>query len=211
MKHIFLIRHGETDWNREGRFQGKMDIPLNTIGKKQAEAAAKALGNAAIDRVVSSSLARAADTAIASTVLSGLAVEVMDGFREIDHGLWEGHTADEVEKLWPGMLLQWHLHPEAVTMPEGETLRDVQVRALSALEDVIAGPGNRVAVFSHDAVIKVILCGVVDCNLSSFWRFRIANGSITLLEAGETGLSLHVMGDAHHTGNPWQRVEQKGL
>lgn len=211
MKHIFLIRHGETDWNREGRFQGKMDIPLNALGRKQAAAAAKALENAAIDRVVSSSLSRAADTAGASTALSGLSVEVMDGFREIDHGLWEGHTAEEVEKLWPGMLGTWHSHPETVTMPEGETLKDVQVRALAALEDVIAAKGSRVAVFSHDAVIKVILCGVVDCKLSSFWRFRIANGSITLLEAGEKGLSLHVMGDAHHTGNPWQRVEQKGL
>ncbi|GAB6280372.1 MAG: histidine phosphatase family protein [Thermovirga sp.] len=211
MKHIFLIRHGETDWNREGRFQGKMDIPLNALGRKQAEAAAKALESAAIDRVVSSSLSRAADTANASAALLGLAVEIMDGFREIDHGLWEGHTAEEVEKIWPGMLATWHSHPETVTMPEGETLKDVQARASAALEDVIAGSGNRVAIFSHDAVIKVLLCGVVDCNLSSFWRFRIANGSITLLEAGERGLSLHVMGDAHHTGNPWQRVEQKGL
>lgn len=211
MKHIFLIRHGETGWNREGRFQGKMDIPLNVLGKKQAEAAAKALESAAINRVVSSPLSRAADTARASATLMGLAVEFAEGFREIDHGLWEGHTSDEVNRLWPGMLPQWHSAPEKVTMPEGETLEDVKVRAWAALEDVIASPGNRVAIFSHDAVIKVILCEVLGCPLNSFWRFRIANGSITLLEAGEKGLSLHVMGDAHHTGNPWKRAEQKGL
>ena len=211
MKHIFLIRHGETDWNREGRFQGQMDIPLNALGRKQAEAAAKALENAAIDRVVASPLSRAADTARASASIAGLDVEIMEGLREINHGLWEGHTASEMEKLWPGMLPLWHSTPEKVTMPEGENLDDVKTRAWIALEDVIAAPGNRVAVFSHDAVIKVILCEVLGCPLSSFWRFRIANGSITLLEAGEKRLSLHVMGDAHHTGNPWKREEQKGL
>ncbi|MDT8285102.1 MAG: histidine phosphatase family protein [Thermovirgaceae bacterium] len=211
MKHIFLIRHGETDWNREGRFQGKMDIPLNAIGRKQAEAVAKALENAAFDKTVSSSLSRAADTANASAALLGLDVKIMDGFREIDHGLWEGHTAEEVEKLWPGMLAQWHSHPETVTMPGGEDLKDVQNRAWAALEDVIAAPGKRVAVFSHDAVIKVILCGVVGCNLSSFWRFRIANGSITLIENGEKRLSISVMGDACHLGSAWDRKEQKGL
>ncbi|HDQ92762.1 MAG TPA: histidine phosphatase family protein, partial [Synergistetes bacterium] len=172
MKRLFLIRHGETDWNREGRFQGKMDIPLNSPGREQALAAARALESADIDRVVSSPLSRAGKTANATAALLGLHVKVMDGFREIDHGLWEGHTADEVEKLWPGMLAIWHSHPETVTMPEGETLKDVQARAWAALEDVIAGPGSRVSIFSHDAVIKVILCGVVGCNLSSFWRFR---------------------------------------
>ena len=211
MKRVFLIRHGETDWNREGRFQGKMDIPLNGLGTAQAEAAAKALERANIDRVVSSPLSRAAETALPAASFAGLSVEMNVDLKEIDHGLWECHTAEEVEKLWPGMLALWHSAPEKVTMPGGENLENVQIRSWKAFEEVLAGPGERVAIFSHDAVIKVILCRVLGCPLSSFWRFRIANGSITLLEAGEKGLSLHVMGDACHLGNAWERKEQKGL
>ncbi|HPD97868.1 MAG TPA: histidine phosphatase family protein [Synergistales bacterium] len=211
MKRIFLIRHGETDWNREGRFQGKMDIPLNSLGREQAGAAAKALESAAIDRVVSSPLSRAFDTAQAAASRNSFSIEMHSGFREIDHGLWEGHTADQVENLWPGMLGTWHSHPEKVIMPEGESLENVQNRAWTALEDVIAAPGERVALFSHDAVIKVLLCQILGCPLSSFWQFRIANASITLLEADAKGISLLVMGDACHLGSPWERKEQKGL
>lgn len=211
MKRIFLVRHGETDWNREGRFQGKMDIPLNSLGRDQAAAAAKALESADIDIVVSSPLSRAAETALSTASFAGLRVEVDEDLKEIDHGLWEGHTAEEVEKLWPGMLGTWHSHPEKVIMPEGESLEDVQNRAWAALEDLFPAPGERIALFSHDAVIKVLLCRVLGCPLSSFWRFRIANGSITLLEADAKGISLLVMGDACHLGSPWERVKQKGL
>lgn len=211
MKRVFLVRHGETDWNRDGRFQGKMDIPLNSLGEQQAEAAAKALGKADIDRMVSSPLSRAAKTAQAAASWTGLDIDMHCGFQEIDHGHWEGHTADEVDKLWPGMLGTWHSAPEKVTMPGGEGLEDVQTRSWKALEDVLAGPGERVAIFSHDAVIKVILCLVLGCPLSSFWRFRIANGSITLIEDGEKGLGVSVMGDACHLGSAWDRKEQKGL
>ncbi|KUK84434.1 MAG: Fructose-2,6-bisphosphatase [Synergistales bacterium 58_81] len=149
MKRIFLVRHGETDWNLEGRFQGKMDIPLNILGKKQAEAASGALGTSS--------------------------------------------------------------SPEKAAMPGGESLHDVSDRAWKAFREVLAGPGDVVAVFSHDAVIKVILCRILGCPLSSFWRFRIANGSITLIEDGGKGLSVSVMGDSCHLGSLWMRKEQKGL
>lgn len=70
---------------------------------------------------------------------------------------------------------------------KGESLHDVSDRAWKDFEEVLAGPGDGVAVFSHDAVIKVILCRVLGCPLSSFWRFRITNGSITLIEGGGKG------------------------
>jgi len=119
MRRIFLVRHGETDWNREGRFQGRRDIPLNDLGRGQARSAAGALLRASVDRVVSSPLSRAAGTAEAAASLLGLGIETHPGLIEIDHGLWEGHTAGEVEGLWPGMLSLWHSRPEEVTMPGG--------------------------------------------------------------------------------------------
>jgi len=211
MKRAFLVRHGETDWNREGRFQGKRDIPLNDLGNMQARAAAEALLSASVDRVVSSPLSRAAETARATASLQGIGLETHRDLSEIDHGLWEGHTAGEVENLWPGMPALWHSNPEEVTMPEGESLQDVSVRAWRAFGEILAGPGNAVALFSHDAVLKVLLCRIFGCPLSSFWRFRLGNGSITLLEETSRGLEVLVMGEACHLGSVWERAVQKGL
>lgn len=109
------------------------------------------------------------------------------------------------------MLDLWHSSPEKVAMPGGESLHEVSERSWEVLRNIIAGPENTVAVFSHDAVVKVILCRVLGCPLSSFWRFRIANGSITLIEDGGKGLSVSVLGDTCHLGSAWERKEQKGL
>jgi probable phosphoglycerate mutase len=79
MKRAFLVRHGETDWNREGRFQGKRDIPLNDLGNMQARAAAEALLSASVDRVVSSPLSRAAQTARTTASLLGMGLETHQG------------------------------------------------------------------------------------------------------------------------------------
>jgi len=211
MKRIFLVTHGETDWNREGRFQGRRDTPLNDRGRGQARSAAGALLRSSVDRVVSSPLSRAVGTAEATASLLGLGLETHPGLIEIDHGLWEGHTAGEVESLWPGMLTLWHSRPEEVTMPGGENLHEVSRRAWGAFREILAGPGDALALFSHDAVLKVLLCRVFDAPLGSFWRFRLGNGSITLLEETPRGLEVLVLGEACHLGSAWERVVQEGL
>ena len=213
-KRIFLVRHGETSWNREGRFQGQIDVPLNDIGLRQADAVAEALKDVPFDRIISSNLSRALRTALplASRMRIGMGVETDDDLKEIAHGLWEGRIAAEVEATYPGDLALWHTRPETVVMPEGESLVDVQNRAWAALLRIAQGKGETVAVFTHDAVLKVLLMNVLDCPLSSFWRFQLANGSITLLELGEKGWRIPLMGEAGHLGSVFgKRAEQKGL
>ncbi len=143
-KRIFLVRHGETSWNREGRFQGQIDVPLNDIGLRQADAVAEALKEIPFDRIISSNLSRALRTALplASRMRMGMGVETDDDLKEIGHGLWEGRTAAEVEAMSPGALALWHTHPEAVVMPEGESLADVQNRAWPALLRIAEGKGR---------------------------------------------------------------------
>ncbi len=211
MKRIFLVRHGETDWNREGRFQGQMDIPMNRTGLGQARAVAETLKDVSLDRIVASPLARTRETARPLEELTGLPVEMNGGLVEISHGLWEGRTAGEVEAEWPGMLAAWHGHPELVTMPGGESLADVQKRAWPAFLRTVEEEGESVVVVSHDAVLKVILCRIFDSPLSSFWRFQLANGSITLLELGRNGWRVPLVGEAGHLGSVFRRVEQKAL
>lgn len=211
MKRIFLVRHGETDWNREGRFQGQMDIRLNDTGLGQALSVAEALKDVPLDRIVASPLSRTRETARPLAELTGLPVEMNGGLVEISHGLWEGRTSGEVEAEWPGMLAAWHGHPELVTMPGGESLADVQKRAWPAFLRTVEEEGDSVAVVSHDAVLKVLLCRIFDSPLSSFWRFQLANGSITLLELGRNGWRVPLVGEAGHLGSVFRRVEQKAL
>ncbi|MBP6332610.1 MAG: histidine phosphatase family protein [Aminivibrio sp.] len=212
MKRIFLVRHGETDWNREGRFQGQMDISLNGTGLGQARSVAEALKDVPPDRIVASPLSRARETARPLEELTGLRAELCGGLIEIAHGLWEGRAAPEVEAEWPGMLETWHSRPERVVMPGGESLADVQNRACPALLRIAEGTGENIAVFTHDAVLKVLLMNVLDCSLSSFWRFQLANGSITLLELSAMGWRIPLMGEAGHLGSVFGiRAEQKGL
>ncbi len=212
MKRVFLVRHGETDWNREGRFQGQMDIPLNGTGLVQARSVAEALKDVSLDRIVTSPLSRARETARPLAEVKELRAELSEGLIEIGHGLWEGRTYGEVEAEWPGRLEAWHTRPETVVMPGGESLEDVQNRAWPALLRIAEGKGENIAVFTHDAVLKVLLMNVLDCPLSSFWKFQLANGSITLLEQSEKGWRIPLMGEAGHLGSTFGiRAEQKGL
>lgn len=82
---------------------------------------------------------------------------------------------------------------------------------MRAFREILAGPGDALALFSHDAVLKVLLCGIFDAPLGSFWRFRLGNGSITLLEETPRGLEVLVLGEACHLGDAWERAVQEGL
>lgn len=212
---FFVVRHGETSWNVEGRFQGQMDTELNAKGLRQAELAALRLKGHKFEAVLTSPLARAKVTAqkIAETCEYGSFVEDI-GFTEINHGDWEGRLADEICEGWPEILKKWHTKPETVKMPGeyGESLADVEKRAVRAAEEAAIKYSGDVLLASHDAVIKVLLCRWLDAPLSSFWRFQIPNCSITVVEAANgKAPRMLLMGDASHVGDPFDRPEQKGL
>lgn len=208
---FYCVRHGETEWNREGRFQGRTDIPLNSTGSRQADMVGKALASINIDKVWSSDLCRAGETAGRIAFHHGLGVLEASGITEISHGEWEGKTAVEIEDAWPGMLEEWHRTPQDITMPGGENLEMVRQRAVSSLSSIISGGGRNVVIVSHDALLKVLLCYWLDCPLSSFWRFQLGNCSITIVECTEAGVRIPLMGQMSHVGDAFTRVEQKGL
>ncbi|MBN1332770.1 MAG: histidine phosphatase family protein [Synergistales bacterium] len=208
---LFCVRHGETDWNLEGRFQGRMDIPLNGRGVEQAKAVGKLLSHIRLDSIWSSHLSRARDTAEIIALHHGLSVITSPGISEISHGKWEGRKAEEIEELWPGMLEQWHKYPHTVTMPDGESLGHVLQRSVRAIDEICRDSSGNVAVVSHDAVLKALLCYWMGCPLASFWRFQLANCSITVVELEDRGIRIPLMGETSHLGYVFSRVEQKGL
>ena len=212
---LFIVRHGETDWNREGRFQGQMDTALSKYGLHQGDKIAEYLAGHKFEAIVSSPLERALVTAQKIASECGCSeIEIIDEFTEINHGDWEGLLASEVEARWGETLRIWHRAPHTVTMPGegGESLLDVQTRCVAGVEKLARRHSGDVCLAAHDAVIKVLLCHFLSAPLSSFWSFQIANCSLTIAEIREGWPPrVSLMGDAHFLGEGFDKPEQKGL
>ena len=182
---IFLIRHGETDWNKEGRFQGQIDIPLNDNGKNQARKTFKFLKNVFFNKAFSSSMNRPYETAqIILQNNKDLKIEKIDSLVEISHGLWEGKLESEIREQWPNLLKNWHDKPEEVIMPEGESIKDVSDRSTSAFEKICLSQkeNDLTLVVAHDAVNKTLICNILGINHSNIWMIKQGNGGITVID-----------------------------
>ena len=153
MVRIILIRHGETTWNTEGRYQGQEETPLSERGIRQGMACAEGLKDIHIDRAISSPLSRSYETCRMAAEKHGLVVEKDERLTEISHGLWEGIHADEIEARYPESFYLWHTHPEKVQMPEGECLEDVRKRVRAAFDEYAEKyDGETVLVAAHRAL-----------------------------------------------------------
>lgn len=185
---LILVRHGETQWNRESRFQGIRDIPLNENGKQQAQKAADFLKNITIDFGVSSPMSRPRETAqIILQYHSGIDLDLRPFLAEICHGLWEGKLESEIEAAFPGMLKQWKEAPETVQMPEGETLQQVWNRAVVCWQEIVKdyssiSQSKTGLVVAHDAINKVILCYLLGLTPNNFWNIKQGNGAISVID-----------------------------
>lgn len=212
MIRIILLRHGETTWNIEGRYQGQEDTPLSPRGLEQGRKAALALKNIPIDRAISSPLSRSFETCRMASDYHHLTVMKDGRLIEISHGLWEGIHADEIEARYPKEFRLWHTHPEQVQMPEGENLEDVRKRAREAFDEYAAKyDGETVLVAAHDAVNKAIICDLLGLDMSHFWQIKQDNACINVLECDKGIWRLVTLNSTAHLGYLVSGIEQKGL
>jgi broad specificity phosphatase PhoE len=144
---LYLVRHGETEWSRARRHTGRTDLPLSPAGQAEAEALGRHLDGLAVDRVLSSPLARAAFTARLAGF--GDRVEVTDALLELDYGEYEGRTTPEIRASRPG----WDLFRDGC--PGGETVEDAAGRARPLLAE-LAAAGGRALLFSHGHQLRVL-------------------------------------------------------
>jgi len=157
MTRLILIRHGETNWNLEGRWQGQADIPLNQNGHVQAQETAAQLADVPLEAIYASDLQRAHASAMAIAERKGLPVQIDSRLREINHGIWEGMLIADIEAHYQQELESRRNDPFLIAAPGGENGRQVQVRMLAALQDIVHHhPNGAVAVVSHGYAIAVV-------------------------------------------------------
>jgi len=157
MTRLLFIRHGETDWNLEGRWQGQADIPLNQNGAAQAQETAEKLDLVPLEAIYASDLQRARASARAIAERKGLPVHTDPRLREINHGDWEGMLIADIETHYQRELQARRNDPLLIAAPGGENGRQVQVRMLAALQDIVHHhPNGSVAVVSHGYALAVV-------------------------------------------------------
>ncbi len=182
---LLLVRHGETEWNRQKRFQGQIDVPLNNNGHAQARRASEFLATIKIDKAFSSPMLRPKDTAL--EILSkhpNINLELFDELKEISHGRWEGKFEHEIEAEFAGQLALWQAQPETVQMPEGENLQQVWDRVAVVWQKIVQSvpAGETALVVAHDAVNKAILSLLFGFTPEQFWVFKQGNGGVSVID-----------------------------
>jgi alpha-ribazole phosphatase len=182
MTTFYLVRHGETTWNKNGRFQGKTDIHLSPKGKEQAEKLASWFEDKEIDAIYSSSLSRAVETADPISKALHMPIHTSDELLELNFGKWEGKNFAEIESLWPGMMSQMMANPEKITPPGGESYQDCETRVVKFLREISKDRKEQsFVIVSHGAAIRTMICGLLSLPLKYIWKLSLDNTSITCI------------------------------
>ena len=199
MTEIYLVRHGQTQWNREEIFRGTIDVPLNETGQREARLAAEALKDGPIRAVYSSPLTRAKETAEAIAGRHGLEVHILEGLSDLCFGEWQGISHKAVRERFADLYQQWMDEPQTVTFPGGESLEDVRSRGVKAVRDTVAKhPEETIVMVSHRVVNRVLVCGLVGIDLSHFWQIGQDTTAINLVTWKKGGCVLTCLNDTCH-------------
>ena len=198
---VVFVRHGETDYNRDGRWQGSgSDVPLNPVGRAQAAQAAEALAarfGSRIATIYSSDLTRALETAAILAARLEVSVVESAALRELSHGAWEGRTQAEVEARWPAEYAAYAADPYLVGRGGGDSYADLERRFWPALEGIAgAHRGERVVAVSHGGPIRLALSTILERPLAERDALGVGNGAWFELSRSARGWSLAASGGA---------------
>jgi probable phosphoglycerate mutase len=199
-RRILLLRHGRTEWNAGGRFQGQLDSPLDATGRAQAKAAAEALAPMEPDAIVSSDLSRTLDTANAVSAELGLEVSTDARLREIDLGSWQGLTRAEARERFPDEYAAWQKGSDA-RRGGGETYAEVGSRAAECVVEWLdrLGPGSTLIAVTHGGTARATIGTLLGFDPGLYWRLApLGNCRWALLTDMGRGWRL----EEHNAGQP---------
>ena len=198
MLHLMLVRHGETDWNVQRRYQGQTDVPLSGLGRQQAELIAGRLAGEKIDAMYASDLSRAWETAQITAGKSGLEVVPEPRLRELKFGILEGLTFDEAEAQHPEMIAAWL--DDFTKTPEGaETIQAFRERIVSLLDGLKENHDEQtVLLVGHGGSLSEILRVVLELSQEKRWYLELENVSLSEVSISEDYVSLKRLNDTCH-------------
>lgn len=200
MMNLYLVRHGESVFNAEGRIQGHADIPLSELGRRQGTAAAEVLAGLSLDALFASPLRRAYETAEIIAARVNLPIETDDRLKEINVGIFQGQLRAELDDLFPEEMARWTSEDLDYSLPRGESRRQLIARGRAAFESIVAVGHQNIGIVSHGR----ILMATVKELLGRPQReppYALQNGSITTLSYNGTGFAAIALDNVDHLQN----------
>ncbi|MBR7025422.1 MAG: histidine phosphatase family protein [Selenomonadaceae bacterium] len=199
MTRIFLIRHGETEWNKQNKLQGNADIHLSPEGFLQAANLVKHLPFSHADAIYSSDLVRAMDTAIILAERFNLTVKMMPELREMNYGDWEGRFISELLARYPKEFGKFFTDPERCHPPNGETFLECQARVMIGIRDIIANHEDQsVIVVSHGAAIRLMIGAALDMPIHKIWAISQSNTALNVLRVDDGEFTVELVNSTTH-------------
>ena len=196
---VLLVRHGQTNSNVTGFYMGRSDEDLDEVGYTQARRLSSRLSGWPVASVYTSPLRRAYTTAAILAEPHLLELNVLDDLIELGLGDWQGLHMDEIKRRWPDVWQQSRIDPSEVTMPNGESFRQVTERAVRVFESVVgSNPGKQVVMVTHEVVVKVIVAHVLGVSNSMYRRFEVNNASLSVVRVANSNSRLITLNDTSH-------------
>ncbi len=214
MTELILLRHGETDWNRELRFQGHVDVGLNAIGLEQAQRLARRLAGESVHHLYASDLMRARQTAQPVAAQLSLSPVSDPALREQNFGSVDGMSVDDIKAQHPQAWEGWLRFHEDFCMPLGESTREFHARVMDAVYRVVAAhPGETLVVVTHGGVLDMIYRTARSLGLNGPRQSDIPNAGFNRVRVREGGIDLLAWADVAHLADmpPQPVYDQKKL
>lgn len=188
-RYLYLLRHGETDWNRERRAQGQQESRLTAQGRQQALELGERLAEQHLDRIYCSSSLRTRETAELAFGSRPVEVEFCDRLREIRMGSWEGRLYDEIRREEQAQFDAFWQSPDRFQVDGAETFHALQQRAVARVQDILDNSDHQhIAIVSHGAWIKSLLCAIEQRPLNQLWHPpRMHNCSLSKIQVDTLG------------------------
>ncbi len=188
MKRLYLVRHGQTSWNLEGRTQGSKNSDLTRLGIEQAKKLGEYFKNIELDRIYSSPLERAYSTARIIAGIKNLNCKLDSRLVEMNFGEWEGLTRTKIKEIYPDDFRAWIEKPHLANIPSGESIEAAQKRIVEFVNDeIIQSDESTTLVVSHGTLIRLFLLAALSMDLEHYYRLKSHNGSFNLIEFRDYG------------------------
>lgn len=199
MTKVYLVRHGQTEWNKKLTFRGRVDIPLNEAGHMEAQALSHALKDKNIEAIYTSPLKRSIETAQPVAKFFHLEIVPVQGLIDINYGDWEGLSFHEVKKRYGDQYKKWEKRPDLIRFPNGETLDEAKERSFRAFKNIVKeSPDKSILIIPHRVINKILLCALLNIGNSHFWEIKQDTGCINLIEYAEDRFVLCTINDTCH-------------